>query len=62
MNHFVRRTKELNARGLDHADDGLHYLGPAHAMYNLRAAAKRGNRLMRAKQAQAPVRVTSREW
>jgi hypothetical protein len=47
---------------LDHRDDKLGYLGPAHAMCNLRAAAKRGNQLMRAKHAQAPVRVTSREW
>jgi hypothetical protein len=51
---------------LDHRDDGLHYLGPAHAICNLRAAAKRGNELMRAKlalsQPPASVRVASREW
>jgi hypothetical protein len=44
---------------LDHEDDGLHYRGPAHAMCNMRAAAKRGNQLMRAKYAP---RVASREW
>jgi hypothetical protein len=51
---------------LDHRDDKLGYLGPAHAMCNLRAAAKRGNKLMRAKQALSePLgsgRVASREW
>jgi hypothetical protein len=51
---------------LDHADDKLHYRGPAHAKCNLRAAAKRGNALMRAKQALNPspssVRVLSRDW
>jgi hypothetical protein len=44
---------------LDHRDDKLGYLGPAHARCNLRAAAKRGNKLMRAKYAP---RVASREW
>jgi hypothetical protein len=44
---------------LDHRDDGLGYLGPSHAACNLRAAAKRGNELMRAKYAP---RVASREW
>lgn len=44
---------------LDHEDDGVHYRGPAHAMCNLRAAAKRGNELMRAKHGP---RVASREW
>jgi hypothetical protein len=43
---------------LDHADDGIHYRGPAHARCNLIAAARRGNELMRAKSG----RVTSREW
>jgi excisionase family DNA binding protein len=51
---------------LDHRDDGLGYLGPAHAMCNLRAAAKRGNKLMRAKQAlnQPPGsrRMPSTDW
>jgi hypothetical protein len=51
---------------LDHADDGLHYLGPAHPMYNVRAAAKRGNALAREKQALNPspvsVRSASGEW
>jgi hypothetical protein len=37
---------------LDHEDDGLHYRGPAHAICNPRAAAKRGNELMRAAYAQ----------
>jgi hypothetical protein len=44
---------------LDHSEDRLGYLGPSHARCNLRAAAKRGNKLMRAKYA---ARVTSREW
>jgi hypothetical protein len=47
---------------LDHDDDKLHYLGPAHALCNLRAAAQRGNALMRAKRALIPRRVPSREW
>jgi hypothetical protein len=44
---------------LDHEDDGLHYRGPAHARCNLRAAAKRGNEIMRTLY---PRRVASREW
>ena len=52
---------------LDHRDDKLGYLGVSHALCNLRAAAKRGNKLMRAKQALNPPiqrsrRVASREW
>ena len=51
---------------LDHSDDKLGYLGPSHARCNLKAAAKRGNALMRAKKAlsQPPGsgRVPSREW
>jgi hypothetical protein len=52
---------------LDHTDDRLHYLGPAHAGCNLRAAAKRGNTLKRERQRLArlvgsPKRVWSREW
>jgi hypothetical protein len=50
---------------LDHDDDKIHYRGPAHARCNLIAAARRGNELMRAKQAlNQPMsrRATSREW
>jgi hypothetical protein len=44
---------------LDHRDDRLGCLGVSHASCNLRAAAKLGNRLMRARHAP---RVASREW
>ena len=51
---------------LDHADDKLHYRGPAHASCNLRAAAKRGNKLLREKRTLNPPprsgRTTSRDW
>jgi hypothetical protein len=51
---------------LDHADDGIHYRGPAHARCNLIAAARLGNLRMREKQAEDPppgrVRAASREW
>jgi len=52
---------------LDHRDDGLGYLEPAHAECNLREAAKRGNELMREKHAleralNPPRRVASRDW
>lgn len=48
---------------LDHADDGVSYLGPAHARCNLKAAARRGNKLMRAKQAlDALPKRRSQEW
>jgi hypothetical protein len=52
---------------LDHAADGIHYLGVAHAACNLRAAAKLGNKRMRAKRALDPPPrsrrlVTSRDW
>ena len=48
-------------------DDGLGYLGPAHAECDVRAAAKRGNELMREKQALERAlnpqrRVASRDW
>jgi hypothetical protein len=50
---------------LDHADDKLHYRGPAHARCNLEAAARLGNQRMREKQAEDTslgwVRA-SREW
>jgi hypothetical protein len=48
---------------LDHADDGTRYLGPAHAKRNLRAAGKRGNELMREKQAlDALPKRRSQQW
>lgn len=47
---------------LDHSDDKLGYLGPAHAVCNLKAAARLGNQRMREKQASRSVRVQSREW
>jgi hypothetical protein len=48
---------------LDHRDDRLGYVGVSHASCNLRAAARRGNMLMRAKKAlERQPRVRSREW
>ena len=52
---------------LDHRDDKLGWLGPSHAVCNLRAAGKRGYEIMREKQAleralNPPRRVASREW
>jgi hypothetical protein len=48
---------------LDHADDGIHYLGVAHARCNLRAAAQKGNALVRERKAlEHTPRVGSREW
>jgi hypothetical protein len=51
---------------LDHRDDKLGYLGVSHARCNLKAAAKRGNELMRARKALNPPpssrRVASRDW
>jgi hypothetical protein len=51
---------------LDHRDDKLGYLGVSHPGCNLRAAARRGNLIMRAKKAldgKAPARrVSSRVW
>jgi hypothetical protein len=44
---------------LDHADDHVHYRGPAHQACNLKAAAERGNAIRRA--LHAP-RQQSREW
>jgi hypothetical protein len=53
---------------LDHADDGIHYLGVSHASCNMRAGGKLGNARMREKKAleqlqwlERPSR-TSREW
>jgi hypothetical protein len=43
---------------LDHTEDRTGYRGVAHARCNLKAAAERGNTIMRAKS--KPVR--SREW
>jgi hypothetical protein len=49
---------------LDHRDDQVGYLGVAHARCNLKAAAERGNALMREKYAQSDTqgRVASRDW
>jgi hypothetical protein len=44
---------------LDHRDDRLGYLGVSHAGCNLKAAARRGNTIRRAKYSP---RVASREW
>ena len=47
---------------LDHADDKIHYLGPSHARCNLKAAAKRGNALMRVLNPPSSGGMASREW
>jgi hypothetical protein len=51
---------------LDHDDDKVHYLGPAHFGCNAKAAAQLGNRRMREKKQledqASVVRSTSREW
>lgn len=51
---------------LDHTEDKLGYLGPAHARCNLSAAGKRGNEVKHAKQTLewlwSSPRAASREW
>lgn len=46
---------------LDHDDDGVNYLGPSHAVCNVRAAGKKAQRLARLR-VRGPARPQSQDW
>lgn len=46
---------------LDHDDDGVNYLGPAHALCNTSAAGKKAQKLRRIKH-HGPKRPRSQDW